>query len=109
MSRRFFGLTAKQSDTLGRIAFGMGGPQHPATIKVLLDRGLIAASKRTMRDRMGEYTVTDYDAPLAVNMAYCQWCSETITDEEIADAETQSADPRSENSPPSRSLNGDPK
>jgi hypothetical protein len=77
------GLTKKQLNVLSCIAFGgEGSMHHPATLKVLEDKGLIESYEckiygkgNSMIDRI-PMTVKRYEMPIAEHIEFCRWCSE---------------------------------
>jgi hypothetical protein len=80
------GLPKSVRNAFERIAVGMPtGAAHPTIVK-LLAAGLIVVEMKHGRDALGSYSWPEYHVPLPVHMQWCKWCSENITDAEIAAA-----------------------
>ena len=77
------GLTKRQLEVLSCIAFGgESGMHHPATLKVLEDKGLVVAHEvkvygkgNSVIDRI-PMTIKRYDMPIAEHIEFCRWCDE---------------------------------
>ena len=70
----FSGLTAAQADILTRKGWEprSGKQPNPLAMRKLIDRGLVVARPvQVLRA-----TVTAYDVPAAVHVAWRAWCSE---------------------------------
>jgi hypothetical protein len=81
MSKRFMGLTPKQTEVLGHIAMNNDRGHHPATLTALLNRCLIERHEvRAPNERLPFYDV-HYTVPLGVHMAYCQWCDDNFNED----------------------------
>lgn len=84
MSKRFRGLTPRQQEVLGQIAFGHdGGGFHPKTLEALEQKGLIVGhdallpgSGTSPIERI-PMRVRVYEVPLAIHAEYWQWCADT--------------------------------
>jgi hypothetical protein len=63
-------LNEKQQYVLGCIACNQDGGHHPATLRVLLRRGLIEAYDVIERN----FWTTRYRMPSAVHIAWCAYC-----------------------------------
>lgn len=80
MTNPFAGATLKaikslrpnQRHVLDCIAIGQDGGHHPATLKKLVDLGLIVEE----RQRSGAFVVTRYGMPIHVHIVWCEWCAE---------------------------------
>jgi hypothetical protein len=76
-------LTPTQQRCLEHYAFpGLSQPRLWAkrTTDSLVAKGLL---ERRDHDMGGGLTVHDFEMPLAVHIAYCRWCDEQVTDEEM--------------------------
>jgi hypothetical protein len=81
-------LSNKQRHVLGMIAMNEDGGHPPRTILSLLKLNLIVAYKEQMVgkgksvvDRI-PLTVTRYDVPTPVHIAWCEWCSKHHSEED---------------------------
>lgn len=74
MSYDFSGLTPAQQRVLTFQGWSMGQGKQPskATVRKLVDRGLLVARER----KFMATTVTEYDVPIPVHAAWCAWCSQ---------------------------------
>ena len=85
------GLTKVQKAIFEQIATGnyelSGLRAAPKSIAKLLEMGVIVRSedKIVCQDRFGTVKVPSYYVPLPIHFAWCEWCSENITDEELPD------------------------
>lgn len=70
-------LSAECRTAFEAIATGMRGPAMTGRTKgTLLRAGLIVQlDDKPMRDRMGEYSIPQYDVPIGHHAAWCEWCS----------------------------------
>jgi hypothetical protein len=81
----FSALTQNQQDCLEYYAFpGLSQPQPwaRATTDSLVAKGLLT---RVDLDKGGGLTVHDFEMPLAVHIAYCRWCDDQISDEDLSE------------------------
>jgi hypothetical protein len=79
----FSTLPPTQQDCLAAYAFpGLSQPQPwaRATTASLVAKGLL---ERRDHDKGGGLTVHDFEMPIAVHMAWCEWCSDEISDEDM--------------------------
>lgn len=75
MSYDFTNLTEAQMKLLTFCGWAPGSFQkqpRPATVKKLLERGLLVASER----RFMNVKVTVYEVPMAAHIAWCRYCAE---------------------------------
>jgi hypothetical protein len=86
-------LSAKQRHVLGMIAINEDRGHPPTTIHSLMKKGLIIAHQEqiygpgnTPIDRI-PMTVTRYDVPIPVHIAWCEWCSENYREEDEVSSE----------------------
>jgi hypothetical protein len=92
-------LTPAQENALGHIAIGLDGMIHPRVVKALLAKGLIEEGTETLPGRV-PVVVKRYAVPLHVHVVWCQWCSDHVTEEELAaidkggDLEPRANDPQ---------------
>ena len=73
----FSALTSTQQECLAYYAFpGLMERQLflLTTTDALVSKGLLTRVDR----RIGNLTIHDFEMPLAVHIAYCQWCAETL-------------------------------
>ncbi len=84
----FDALSPLQREVLSLIAIGNDRGHPAATLLALERRGLIQAHTERYGTGLSEgppVTVTRWEVPLPVHIAWCQWC----TDQEIPDDESQ--------------------
>lgn len=75
------GLTKPQQHVLGLIACNEDSGHPMATIKKLLLRGLIE-SQLVQHPGFPLTWVTHYKVPTHVHIEWCQWCSDTMPDQD---------------------------
>jgi len=68
-------LRPTYQEVLGQIAIGQTTGHAPAILKGLVQLGLIEPHDEPHRDRLGAYTVTRYEMPIHVRIAWCAWCA----------------------------------
>lgn len=68
------GLTKRQRDVLGQIAMSCDSGHHPRVLAALLRQGLIEEGEEVLPGRL-PVTVKRYRTPIAVHIAWCEWCS----------------------------------
>jgi hypothetical protein len=92
--RRFRGLTKHQEGVLGWIAIGIDTGHHPATLKALLDRGLIIRliDRPVGQDAFGVISIPQYEVPIPIHVEWCQWCDDN-TPENSTQTATQQDEP----------------
>lgn len=67
----------RQIDVFEQIAIGMDGGHHPATLRALKKKGLIASTLPPMgRDAIGTISVYRYHVPLHIHVQWCEWCAQ---------------------------------
>jgi len=84
-SLNFTGLTQSQKELLTFRGWKMGA-RHPdgsvwrqpsrRSVQKLLERGLVIAHETMIRPLSLPVTITEYEVPLAVHIAWCQYCKE---------------------------------
>lgn len=75
-------LPRKQRDELGRICIGDDSCLNAQTARALARKGLINYRlEKVPDDRFGLSLWRADVASIAVHRAWCQWCSETVTEE----------------------------
>jgi hypothetical protein len=81
------GRTKRQREVFELIAIDQEPRAAPATIKSLIDAGLIkrGADRVVGRDALGAIALETYFVPLAIHHQWCRWCSANVSD---ADLET---------------------
>lgn len=72
-------LPKRQQDVLGHIAINEDGGHPQQTLKVLLAKGLIVEQE----EKQPGLVIKHYAVPVWVHIAWCEWCSQQVTDEEI--------------------------
>lgn len=82
MGYNFSGLTVAQKTMLTFGGWHVGSkflPQPQArTVKKLIDRGLLIERRVQQRFAVGfNLTLSEYDVPIAVHMAWCERCATT--------------------------------
>lgn len=79
----FDALSEPQRHALGCIAMGQDHGIAEGTLQALLRRMLIEEEHVPLRSDPRIF-VTRYYVPIPIHMAWCQWCSDNITAEELA-------------------------
>lgn len=79
------GLSARATEVFEQIAVNEDTGHHPRILKQLVERGLIEPREETVAGpfRGTTIAVTRYSVPMPVHMAWCAWCAENVTDEDI--------------------------
>ena len=75
-TRRFRGLSERQTDVLGQIALGNDGGHNPRTLAALEARGFIVPMDVPSRIPGVLMTVRHYEVPTWLHMEWCAWCSD---------------------------------
>lgn len=75
------GLTEKQREVLGMIAMNQDGGHHPRTMEALMKRGLIEQYDEILGGRF-PVRIKRYALPIYVHIAWCEWCSVNVSDED---------------------------
>lgn len=73
------GLTERETEVLGSIAFGNGLPTaRPSTLRKLESKGLIVrvADRVVGHDPLGPIAIPQYEMPVSEHIAFCEWCGE---------------------------------
>ncbi len=76
----FSGLTQDQEALLtfqGWAVESRYPPSQPSggTVRKLIDRGLLVPRQRVSTGPLGTMSVTEYDVPIAVHIAWCAYCA----------------------------------
>jgi hypothetical protein len=71
----FAGLSPRQVDALGNVAFGgYGAGCNRRTLESLEKRGLIVRHHVVEGGPLGALHYDEWEMPVAVHIAFCQWC-----------------------------------
>jgi hypothetical protein len=76
----FDALTEPQRHVLGAIAVNMDSGHHPATLRKLMELGLIEEYEETLGGRF-PVRIKRYVVPLPVHIAWCEWCDANYDDD----------------------------
>lgn len=74
----FRACNERQQAVLGAIAMNQDGGHHPATLKTLVKRGLIERYTETRPSQFGMMHVYRHRMPLAIHIAWCEFCSKEL-------------------------------
>ena len=77
------GRSELQVAVFEQIATGMDRGHHPATLKALLEAGLIVGKTKTYASIDGDFRIVRFHVPIPIHMQWCQWCCENVTDDAI--------------------------
>jgi hypothetical protein len=78
----FSQLTEAQRHVLGCCAVQQDGGHHPRTLAKLVEFGMLEV--REVLVGYPPMTTKRHDVPLYVHMLWCEWCSDNVTEEEMA-------------------------
>lgn len=77
----FGALTPAQQRAAGNVAINLDGGESPRVLARLVELGVVESYPEN-RGGHPPLTVTRYRMPLAVHLAWCEWCSANLTEED---------------------------
>jgi hypothetical protein len=78
MTKNFAGLTDKQAAVFEQIAVSNDAGHNPRTLESLERKGFI--ERYGVND--GAFTIFHYFVPIPIHMEWCQWCTDTLGEED---------------------------